>query len=126
MFNQEKFMKWEEETCIPEKTKKMIMAVANSLGIYLEEVTITLQNRGGFPYAFGKGLRYTFCTSSMENGPEEDWHEELERLLRNFGFRVADSYGDNGLDSSTNWHDTFWNYEYIYCASEVYYMEFDD
>ena len=36
------------------------------------------------------------------------------RWPKGLGFRIENSYGDNGLDSATNWHDTWWHNEISY------------
>lgn len=78
---------------------------------------IVLRNRGGWAYAKGKGLRYSYCTSSMIDGPSYDYSEEFGIMLTALGFELSNSYGDNGLDSASNWHYTYWSYEYIYKPS---------
>ena len=36
------------------------------------------------------------------------------KWIEGLGFEVCGSYGDNGLDSATNGHDTYWNTEIAY------------
>lgn len=36
------------------------------------------------------------------------------------------NYGDNGMDSATNWHDTYWSVEIAYTPSMVYDEKFYD
>lgn len=132
MFDKEKFNKWEEETSIPKKIMNMVNCICNEIGVYMEETTITLRNRGGYPYAYGKGLTYTYCTSSYADGPDADYSTEMKNWLCGLGFEIVNSYGDNGMDSATNWHDTFWHYDFLYKPSMVYaeefyeYSEYDD
>ena len=44
-------------------------------------------------------------------------------MLRGLGFDMEGSFGDNGLDSSTNWHDTYWSYQYVYKKSVQYIID---
>ena len=126
MFNQEKFDKWENETTIPKKIMDMVNFICEKVGVCMVETTVVMRNRGGYPYAYGKGLEYSYCTSSYECGPEEDYSKEMSKWLCGLGFKIENSYGDNGMDSSTNWHDTFWNYEFLYEPSMVYAEEFEE
>ena len=114
IWNSERFAKWEEETHIPEDVMKMVNIVCEQLGIYVEETTIEHRNRGGYLYGFSKGFVLSHCTSSLEDGPSEDMTPVFMRWLKGLGFRVENSYGDNGLDSATNWHDTWWHNEISY------------
>lgn len=128
-FNYEKFEKWEENTHIPEDVMKMVEIVSQQIGIGVWEETITYRNRGGYAYAYAKGFRLTHCTSSLADGPSEDMTPVFMRWLGGLGFEVADSYGDNGMDSATNWHDTFWTKEIAYSPSQVdrdKFLEWDD
>lgn len=128
-WNSERFEKWDNETHIPEDVMKMVDIVCEQLGIYVEETVITHRNRGGFPYAYSKGFIISHCTSSYEDGPSEDMTPVFMRWLGGLGFHVENSYGDNGLDSATNWHDTYWHNEISYEATEVYdevFWDFED
>lgn len=119
-FDDEKFEKWENETHIPEDVMKMVEIVTNQLGIYVEETTVTYRNRGGYPYAYAKGFIVSYRTSSYADGPDDNYGEIFMKWIGGLGFEVAESYGDNGLDSTTNWHDTWWNYEIAYRDTMVY------
>lgn len=131
-FDYEKFYEWEESTTIPEGVMKVVKAVSNELGFSLDEAdveTITYRNRGGHPYAYAKGLTLTHCTSSLETGPTEDYSGAFIKWLGGLGFEIVNSYGDNGMDSVTNWHDTYWSVEIAYTPSMVYdekFYEYDD
>ena len=118
-FNDEKFEKWEEETHIPEDVMKIVDAVCKEIGISVYEKTVTYYNRGGYPYAYAKGFQVSYCTSSYESGPDPDYGEIFMRWLSGLGFEIADSYGDNGLDYTTNWRDTYWFYEIAYKPTMV-------
>ena len=48
------------------------------------------------------------------------------KWLGGLGFHVENSYGDNGLDSATNWHDTYWHKEVSYGKTLVYDEQFWD
>lgn len=130
--NYEKFYVWEESTTIPEAVMKVVKAVCNELGIGLDESdieTITYRNRGGHPYAYAKGFTLTHYTSSLETGPTEDYSGVFIKWLGGLGFEIVNSYGDNGMDSATNWHDTCWSVEIAYSPSVVYdekFYEYND
>lgn len=123
-WNDEAFRKWEEETHIPEDVMKMVEIVCKQIGIEVYEKTIEYHNRGGHIYAFAKGFELAHCTSSYEDGPSEDMTPVFMKWLGGLGFHVENSYGDNGMDSATNWHDTFWFNEIAYDATMVYDDEF--
>lgn len=125
-WNSERFAKWEEETHIPEDVMKMVEIVCDQLGIYVEETTIEHRNRGGYIYGFSKGFVLSHCTSSYADGPSENMTPVFMRWLGGLGFHVENSYGDNGLDSATNWHDTFWHNEISYDDTLVYDEQFWD
>ena len=111
-FNREAFQKWEEETHIPKDVWAIAKAVAKEIGIgEIEETTIELRNRGGYVYAYTKGIVLTHRTSSYADGPSTDYAPIFLKWMRGLGFYTADSYGDNGMDSATNWHDTYWTKE---------------
>lgn len=118
-WNSDRFAKWEKETHIPEDVMKMVNIVSEQIGIDVEETTITHRNRGGYIYSHSKGFVLSHCTSSNEDGPSEDMTPVFMKWLGGLGFRVENSYGDNGLDSETNWHDTYWYNEVSYRPSEV-------
>lgn len=125
-WNDERFAKWEKETHIPEDVMKMVEIVCEQLGIYVEETTIEHRSVYGVLYGFSKGFVLSHCTSSYETGPTEDMTPVFMKWLGGLGFHVENSYGDNGLDSATNWHDTFWHNEISYNDTLVYDEEFWD
>ena len=125
-WNAERFKKWENETHIPEDVQKMVDIVCEKLGIDVEETTIEHRSVYGVLYGFSKGYVISHCTSSLADGPSEDMAPVFMRWLGGLGFHVENSYGDNGLDSDTNWHDTYWHKEISYGGSLVYDEEFWD
>lgn len=125
-WNSERFAKWEEETHIPEDVMKMVNIVCDQIGIYVEETTIEHRSVFGILYGFSKGFTISHCTSSYETGPTEDMTPVFMRWLRGLGFKVENSRGDNGLDSATNWHDTYWYNDISYAPSLVYDDQFWD
>lgn len=128
-FNYDKFDQWVEETKIPESIMRMVKAVSRELELYLDEDCVEvlyLQNRYGENYACAKGFRFTHCTSSLSDGPSHDYSKDFMKWMQGVGFEYWDSYGDNGMDSSTNWRDTFWTVEIAYEPSKVYLDEFYD
>lgn len=128
-FDYDKFYEWEDSTNIPEAVMKVVKAVSNELGFSLDEddiETITYRNRGGHPYAYSKGFTLVHCTSSLETGPTEDYSGVFIKWLGGLGFEIVNSYGDNGMDSATNWHDTYWSVEIAYAPSMVYDEKFYD
>ena len=126
-FDQKAFDKWEAETHIPQDVWAIAQAVAKQIGIgELEEETIELRNRGGYVYAYTKGIRLTHCTSSYADGPSPDYTDTFLRWMKGLGFYVADSCGDNGMDSATNWHDTYWTNMLGFDGIEVGIDSFED
>lgn len=126
-FNQKRFDKWEEETHIPEKTMDFVRFIAEKIGCgEIEEETIHIYNRGGYVVGYAKGFSLSHCTFSYADGPSADYSEEMAKFLKGLGFKIENSYGDNGMDSSTNWHDTYWTNEFIYKDSEVWVEKFYD
>lgn len=126
-FNEDLFEKWKNETQIPDDVLDVLNAVCKHIGIdepYIE--TIYLRNRGGYIYGYAKGFTLTHCTSSLTDGPSFDYSRTLSKFIKGLGFRIENSYGDNGKDSATNWHDTFWSYDFIYKDSIVYDEEFTE
>ena len=126
-FNYEALEKWENEKHIPLQVKKMVNAVMETLDMppafcldddALEEVII-MRNRGGYIYARGKGFHLSYCTSSYAEGPDAD-PRYLINFIKGLGFRIENSYGDNGMDSATNWHDTYWTYDFLFEQSVTY------
>ena len=104
----------------------MVEIVSEQIGVCVEETTIEHRNRGEYTYGFSKGFVLSHCTSSLEDGPSEDMAPVFMRWLGGLGFNVVNSYGDNGLDSATNWCDTWWHTEISYGSTFVYEEEFLD
>ena len=128
--NYEKYNKFEEERQIPETVKRIVRAVLVECGLHDpfpddSEETIPLRNRGGWTYAYGKGFVLSYCTSSMEDGPDADPRYVID-FIKGLGFIIENSYGDNGLDAASNWHDTYWNYDFLYKPSVRQIEEFED
>lgn len=75
---------------------------------------IYLRNRGGYVYATGYGFTYSYRTFSLEDGSEIDLSDELKFYLKAIGFKIENSYGDNGMDPyGSCCRDTYWNYDFI-------------
>ena len=126
-FNEAKYEEWAESSQIPEDVMTIVQAVCKEIGIgELGEQVIFMRNRGGYIYGYGKGFALTHCTSSLSDGPSLDYTPTFIKFLGGLGFRVENSYGDNGRDSATNWHDTFWTKEVIYVPSIIYSEEFEE
>lgn len=109
----------------------MVETIAAKVGCEIGgEMTVTMRNRGGWPYAFGKGFELSHRTSSMADGPDTDYSDILVKWIKGLGFSIANSYGDNGMDSATNYNDTWWTYEFVYEPSityaENFYEEYGD
>lgn len=47
------------------------------------------------------------------------YSKEFAKWLKGLDFSIENSYGDNGMDYSTNWHDTYWTNEFVYNPSKV-------
>lgn len=118
-FNYEKFEEWERTTHIPEDVMEIVEIVSQQIDVPIVEETLTYQNRGGRIYAYAKGFRIVHCTSSLIDGPGVDKTPTFMRWLGGLGFEVSDSYGDNGMDSATNYRDTYWTKEVAYLPSKV-------
>lgn len=119
-FNQERFDKWEMENRVPQTIVDMANAIAEKLGCgSLEFGVLHIRNRYGEVVGYGQGIELTHCTFSYADGPSYDYSEELSKWLRGLDFYISASYGDNGMDSATNWHDTYWTHELIYKPSET-------
>ena len=98
----------------------MVKHICDKVGCDIgDEKVLTLRSVYGYEYGYCKGFTLTHCTSSYAEGPSDDYSEELIEWLKGLGFAIVGSYGDNGMDSATNWHDTFWTYEFGYLPSEV-------
>lgn len=120
-FDNAAFEKWEQETHIPKKITTMVNAIANQVGCGdIDEIVVSIRNRAGHVIGWAKGFRLTHCTSSYADGPSPDYSKEMAMWLKGLGFVIENSYGNNGLDASTNWHDTYWHDEFIYKPTEVF------
>ena len=126
-WNNTAFEKWENETHIPEKTMDMLNWICEKIGIFppIEE-TISLRSVYGIEYGLCKGFSLTHCTSSLADGPSKDYSQELKGFIKGLGFEIVGSHGDNGLDSATNWHDTFWTYDFGYMPTKTNINNFYD
>ena len=130
-FRRDLFEKWENENHIPQEVKKIVNAVMTELDMEpafgtdddgnLMEETITIRNRSGYVCGYGKGFSLSYCTSSMIDGPDAD-PKYVIKFIKGLGFIIENSRGDNGMDSATNWHDTYWTYDFLYEPS----VEYDD
>ena len=132
-WNSAKYDAWERETHIPEDVMKMVEMIAEQIGISVEETTVDYNNVWGDNVGVAKGFVLSHCTSSLADGPSEDMTPVFMKWLGGLGFKVYNSYGDNGLDSATNWHDTYWYDEIAYTDSLMmledfydYYDSYDD
>ena len=124
-FDYEKFNEWEQTTHIPDNILTMANAIAKEVGCGgIMEETIDIYNRGGQVIGWAKGFRLVHCTSSYAEGPSPDYSKEMAMWLKGLGFSIENSYGDNGMDSATNWQDTFWTDELIYKPTEIFEEEF--
>lgn len=129
-FDYERFDKWVDDEQIPQTVKRIVDSVMCELG-FVEpfyngnEEVIELSNRGGWTYAYGKGFCLSYRTSSMLDGPDAD-PKYIIKFIKGLGFCIENSYGDNGLDAATNWHDTYWHYDFLYKPSVVMREEFED
>lgn len=132
-WNDARFNAWVEGTHIPEDVMKMVEMIAEKIGISVYETTVDYKNVWGENIGVAKGFQLSYCTSSLADGPSEDMAPVFMKWLGGLGFEVCGSYGDNGLDSATNWHDTFWYTEIAYSDTIVmlgdfydYYDRYDD
>lgn len=119
-WNHKRYDEWQENTHIPEDVMIMVNAVCEKIGIYVEEEVVLYRNRWAEPYASAKGFRISHCTSSYETGPTVDMAPVFMKWLGGLGFEVCASYGDNGMDSATNWHDTYWTTDIAYKPTMIY------
>lgn len=120
-FNDEKFRQWENETHIPDDIMTMVNYIAEKIGLdgEIAEETIAIHNRVGLVVGYAKGFSVTHCTSSYADGPTPDLSGAFSKWLKGLDFKLENSFGDNGMDSATNWHDTFWTNQFIYTPSET-------
>lgn len=120
-FDEEKFKEWENNTHIPEKIMNMVRHISEKIGYSIDqEETVVVRNVYGVKIGYGKGFQISHCTSSYADGPSEDYSKEFAQWLEGLGFRIVGSYGDNGMDSATNWHDTFWYHDFVYEPTITY------
>jgi hypothetical protein len=128
-WNHVKYSEWIGNTHIPEDVMSIVNAVCEKIGICVQEEVVFYRNRWGKPYASAKGFHISHCTSSYETGPTTDMVPVFIKWLGGLGFEVCASYGDNGMDSATNWHDTYWSTDIAYTptivSDEVFY-DWDD
>lgn len=126
-WNQKKYDEWIENTHIPEDVMTMVVAVCEKIGICVEEDVVLYRNVwSNRPYASAKGFHISHCTSSYTNGPTIDMAPAFIKWLGGLGFEVCASYGDNGMDSATNWQDTYWTKEIAYTPTIAYDEKFYD
>ncbi len=120
-FDNDKFEKWVNETHIPADIMTMVNYIAEKIGHEggIDEETISIYNRGGLVIGYAKGFTITHCTSSYADGPTPDLSGAFSKWLKGLNFKLENSFGDNGLDCATNWHDTYWNDQFIYTPSET-------
>ena len=107
-WNDARFNAWQEGTHIPEDVMKMVEMIAEKIGLSVYETTVDYRNVWDDIIGVAKGFRLSYCTSSLEDGPSEDMAPVFMKWIKGLGFEVCGSYGDNGLDSATNGHDTYW------------------
>ena len=120
-FNQEAFEEWENKTHIDSEVMEMAKHIAEKIGMGdLEEQTVELKNYYGDTMGYGKGFVISHCTSSYADGPSTDYSKQFLKWCKGLGFKVASEYGDNGMDSATNWHDTYWTVEVVYGPTITY------
>lgn len=125
-WNQKRYEEWVENTHIPEDVMTIVNAVCEKIGMYVEEEVVDVRNIWDEPVGFAKGFRITHCTSSYADGPSIDMTPTFLTWLGGLGFETCASYGDNGMDSATNWHDTFWTKEVAYTETNVSKSRFYD
>ena len=120
-FDQDAYDKWENETHIPQEVMEMVSHVAEKIGMGpVEETVVQITNRWGDTIGYGKGISLTHCTSSYADGPSTDYSSVFAKWCKGLGFEECGSHGDNGMDSATNWHDTYWTNEFVYEGTEIY------
>ena len=120
-FDEEAFNKWQAETHIPYDIMDMVNYIAEKLGYdkVIEETTIDLYDYYGCIFGHAKGFTISHCTSSYADGPSADLSGAFSKWLCGLDFKIANSYGDNGMDYATNGRDTYWYNEFIYEPSIV-------
>lgn len=132
-WNDARFNAWVEGTHIPEDVMKMVEMIAEKIGISVYETTVDYRNVWDDTIGVAKGFTLSHCTSSYEGGPTEDMTPVFMKWVKGLGFEVCGSFGDNGLDSSTNGYDTYWYNEIAYTETlrmlddfYDYYDRYDD
>lgn len=109
----------EEMLMLPEKVFNICQMIEKMFNIGFSFEDIEYFNRGGYVYAKAAGFRYSYCTFSVETGPDLDYREEIAAILKGLGFEIANSYGNNGLDPAANYgDDCYWHYEFAYSPSK--------
>lgn len=122
----QKAQKEVEEYKMPSKYIALLQRISDVFGVYIETPhPIMIVNRGGYGIGYGLGFTLQHRTSSIADGPDYDYKNEIMSILKSCGFAVERSYGDNGLDYSTNWHDTYWNYDIVYQPSIKYFSGYE-
>ena len=125
-FLQKKYDRWANTNQIPKTVMNMVSHITQKVGYPIEdEEVIDVRNRYGQIYAYAKGFRITYCTGSYANGPSEDYSQVILKWLKGLDFEIVAEGGDNGLDSATNYRDTYWTYDVIYKPSLIYVEEFE-
>ena len=125
-FLQKKYDRWANTNQIPKTVMNMVRHITQKVGYPIEEEeVIAIRNYYGEIYAYAKGFRVTYCTSSYANGPSEDYSQAILKWLKGLDFEIVGEGGDNGLDSATNYHDTYWTYDVIYKPSLIYAEQFE-
>ena len=104
--------------------QKILNLIDKCEKIFSCEITVKdrvyLYDGGGNKIAIGAGISLTHTTSSISDGPSHDYSEEIFSFLKHARFEKSNSFGDNGMDSSTNYEDTYWIDEFIYTPTMKY------
>lgn len=107
-------LEYNPESKVPQKVVTLLDRMEKLFGVCFDyHPAFKLYNRGGWPYAEVEAFSYSVCTSSCAEGPDIDWSDEIKQILLNLGF-FCHGAGDNGMDSATNWQDTYWTYYFCY------------
>lgn len=129
-WNQDRYDEWVENTHIPQNIMDMVKFVCEKMGMCPpEEEVVDVRNVWGETIGVCKGFSISHCTSSYSDGPSPDYSKELQMWLGGLGFEIVGSHGDNGLDSETNWHDTYWTHDFGYSETTKYldaFYDYDD
>jgi len=106
---------------LPYKIYNIVKKIEALFEITFDFEEVHYINRGGYAYAKAAGFTYSYCTFSMEDGPDVDYHVEIIKMIKGLGFEIANSHGDNGLDPYDSCgRDTYWSFEFAYIPSRVY------